>query len=547
MREICGMVKRILGLLHKDEKKTLAKVTLSILFSALLDFISLASLMPVLYFLLKEGDNKVAIICFSLAAFTVVLAKCILSVRLGKYQSSFTLSLYRRLSLSLFSNYYNKGLLYIKERGYSTLGHSVNYMSYSFSQGIISPLMRILADGLLILLVTVALLLYDWFSVMVLYLSFVPFFAVYIFLVKDKIKTYGKEDFNAKKAQARIVADSFRGYPDLETNNAFGQLQDSFVKGLETISQSRIKLEELQRIPIFISELAIITGLAVMVFAGGENAAVLVGVFAVAAFRLIPALRGILNSYNSIQNSLSCLEVLEEGLNEKTTPADPAQEISFSDTISCEDVSFNYGSVVLQLGTFIIKKGEYIGFKGYSGIGKTTLFNMLLGFLAPATGRITIDGIPLSDGNRASWLKNTGYVPQDPYIFDGTIAQNIALGKNNFNPDNIHALLHKVQLSDWVSSLPDGMNTHLGEGGSTLSGGQKQRIAIARALYKGADVLLLDEATSSVDISTEREINLMLKQLKGEDDALTILCIAHRESTLAYCSRIIDLEAENGI
>ncbi len=540
------MVKRILNLLREGEKRELVKVAVSIFFSALLDFASLASFMPLLYFLLEGEDEVKAILGFSVIAFVLVAVKSVVSIKLGRYQASFTMQLYRRLSYSLFSNYYNKGLLFIKEQGYSNLGHSVNYMCYSFSQGIIFPLMRIAADLLLIILVTVALLVYEWKTVLVLYISFLPFMFAYVFLVRDKLKMYAREDFNAKKTQARIVSDAFRGYPDLETSNSFGQLLKSFSQGLDTISTSRTRIDTLQRIPLFISEFAIITGFLIMLLVGGPDKSVILGIFAVAAFRLIPALRGILSCYNAIQNSLPCIDVLEEGLKVIDIEDQPGESVCFKDEINVNGLVFNYGSSDINLGNFTIKKGEYIGFRGYSGIGKTTLFNLMLGFLTPSKGEILIDGTPLTRSNRASWLRYIGYVPQDPYIFDCTIAQNIALGAEVIDLQKIEDVLGKVQLLDWVNSLPDKSNTMLGEGGSTLSGGQKQRISIARALYKGADVLLFDEATSSVDIATEKEINNMLRELKEGSPDLTILSIAHRESTLAYCTRIINLEENNG-
>ncbi len=536
------MVRMVLNLLLPQERKKLVKVVVSIFINALLDFASLASLMPLLFFLL-EGTNEVkAILGFSMIAFLMVSLKGFVSIKLGKYQASYTMSLYKRLSSSLFSNYYNNGLLFIKEQGYSSLGHSVNYMCYTFSQGIIFPLMKILADFLLILLVTVAMLVYEWKTVLVLYLSFLPFMAAYLFFVRDRLKNYAKEDFNAKKMQARIVSDAFRGYQDLEINNSFGVMLKSFNAGLDTISNNRAKMDTLQRIPLFISEFAIIAGFLIMLLIGGGNTSIILGIFAVAAFRLIPALRGILTGYNTIQNSIPCIDVIEKGLESCKVECSNEQHIPFSNNIRVSDLVFNYGNSPINFGSFTINKGEYVGFRGYSGIGKTTLFNLILGFLSPSEGKIEIDGKSLTPANRASWLHNIGYVPQDPYIFEGTVVLNIALGKEDASPERVLEVLEKVRLLEWVNSLPDSINTTLGEGGSRLSGGQKQRIAIARALYKGARVLLLDEATSSVDIAAEREINTMLCELKSVQNDLTILSIAHRESTLAFCDRIIDLE-----
>ena len=200
---------------------------------------------------------------------------------------------------------------------------------------------------------------------------------------------------------------------------------------------------------------------------------------------------------------------------------------------------------MLENFSCIISKGEYVGFRGSSGVGKSTLFNLLIGLLTPSSGRILIDGTPLSTENRKAWMKHIGYVPQEVFIFNGTLAENIALGCKCMDNERIKDILGKVSLKNWVESLPDGLDTVLGEGGDKLSGGQKQRIGIARALYKEADVLFLDEATSALDNRTEKDVNETLSELKKSCQGLTILSIAHRQSSLTYCNRIITLNDDN--
>ena len=541
------MIKRILSLLEPEEKRKGVKVTGSIFVIALLDFVGLASLLPVLYYLLEGGENKKAAIYFSVLAVILIVSKGLISTILARYQSKYLLGLYKRLSFSLYSNYYNNGLLFIKEKGYSTLVHSVNFMCYSFSERILAPIMRMAGETLLIILVTIALLIYDWRTIVVLYLCFIPFMVLYITVVRKRVKQYGEQEYEAKRQQSRIVTDTFRGYAELEINDAFPTLQESFLKGVDDVSRNRINMETIQMFPRFLSELSIIIGMVVMVILGGENARMLVGIFAVAAFRLLPGLRGLLTGYNQIQNALPSLKILEEGLGKQEDNTNKTEkELHFEKEITISNLSFNYGEKDLNFGTYIIAKGEYVGICGYSGVGKSTFFNLLLGFLSPQQGQILIDGEPLTAANRKAWLKHIGYVPQEVFIFNGTLAQNIALGYNEIDMERVEQTLKMVSLAQWVSTeLPDGMESNLGEGGSKLSGGQKQRIGIARALYKGAKVLLLDEATSSLDNNTERGINNMLDELRKEYKGLTVLSIAHRESTLAYCSRIINLE-ENG-
>lgn len=142
-------------------------------------------------------------------------------------------------------------------------------------------------------------------------------------------------------------------------------------------------------------------------------------------------------------------------------------------------------------------------------------------------------------------MKRLGYVPQEVFIFNGTLAENIALGRKKIDYDRVKEILEQVSLSRWAEALPDGIHTLLGEAGGRLSGGQRQRIGIARALYKRVEVLLLDEATSALDNVTEKEINETLCQLKEKYKGLTILSIAHRESSLTYCERIITIKNEH--
>ncbi len=221
----------------------------------------------------------------------------------------------------------------------------------------------------------------------------------------------------------------------------------------------------------------------------------------------------------------------------------PTAGLSFEKEIAISNLSYTYpeGKRVLKEFDCTIRKGEYIGIRGSSGIGKSTLFNLLLGFLKPDGGEIRIDGVLLSAENRKLWHRRIGYVPQGVFILDGTLAENVALGCCDISKEKVKRILRQVRLDEWVDELPLGIDTLLGESGARLSGGQKQRVGIARALYKEADILLLDEATSALDTATECEINEMICGLRNDYRGLTVLSIAHRESSLAFCNRIITL------
>ena len=538
-------LKRIYRLLLPEERKTGGKVAVTVFVTALLDFVGLAALLPILYYLLEGGENRQAALWFSLLAVGIIVFKGLLVVGFSRFQNRYLLSLYRRLSFSLFSSYYRKGLLFIREQGSNRLGYEVNYMCFAFSQSMLAPLLCMVADGLLILLVTTALFVYDWLTVLVLYGSFLPFMVVYVWGVRKRVKKYGEQELQAKREQAKVVMDTFRGFTELEVSGAFPTRQEAFLEGLDKVTRSRVKLDTIMRMPLFLSELSVIVGLAILVTCGTGDVKVLVGVFAVAAFRLLPALRTLLVGWTQVQNVMCCLDVLEEGLKEEHPLTEtPSRTINFDKEIQVCHLSYAYpgGELVLDDFNAVIRKGEYVGFRGYSGVGKSTLFNLLLGLLKPTKGEIRIDHAVLDAEVQTSWLRRVGYVPQEVFIFHGTLAENIALGSKVVDRERIQNILHQVCLDKWLQTLPDGIDTVLGELGGRLSGGQKQRLGIARALYKDIDVLLLDEATSALDNATEREVNETLIELKRTYERLTILSIAHRESSLAYCDRVITLE-----
>ena len=540
-----NFLKRIYRLLLPEERKTGGKVVAAVFFTALLDFVGLAALLPVLYYLLEGGENQRAAMYFCLLAVGVILFKSVLIVGFARFQNSYLLSLYKRLSFSLFSSYYRRGLLFIREQGSNRLGFEVNYMCFAFSQSMLAPLLRMAGDGLLILLVTVALLVYDWQTVLILYASFLPMMGLYVLGIRNQVRKYGEQEQRAKREQAKVVSDTFRGFQELEVNGAFPTQQASFLEGMDKVTRSRVKLDTIMRLPLFLSELSVIIGLTILVVWGTGDVKVLVGIFAVAAFRLLPALRAILSGWTQIQNALYCLDVIEGGLkdSDEGKELDQLHEITFDREIRTCHLSYTYpgGEEVLDDLNVSIRKGEYVGFRGYSGVGKSTLFNLLLGFLKPTKGDVYIDDTVLATEVQASWLRKVGYVPQDVFIFQGTLAENIALGCKTVDRGRILQVLEQVSLGKWLQTLENGIDTMLGEAGGRLSGGQKQRIGIARAIYKEVDVLLLDEATSALDNKTEKEVNETLHQLKQAYEQLTILSIAHRESSLAYCDRVITL------
>ena len=221
------------------------------------------------------------------------------------------------------------------------------------------------------------------------------------------------------------------------------------------------------------------------------------------------------------------------------------EPLRLKEKVEFDNLSFQFEDSekpVLDEVSFTVHKGNQIGLIGESGSGKTTLMRILLTMFAESEGEIRIDGAKLTAENERSWQKNVGYVQQEIFVIEGTVAENIAFGlpPEQINDEKVNRAIEMARLSDFVNSLPEGMNSPIGEFGSNLSGGQKQRIAIARALYRDVDVFVLDEATSALDPETEQTINESVAALKKLGK--TIFIIAHRFTTLKGCDVIYELE-----
>ena len=549
------MIKKIIQLLPEGQRKRGVWVALSVLLRSVLDFAGVAALVPILLVVVKQDGGRGTMLALCGGVLLFVLLKNALVVLLARAQSSYQLEIYREFSRRMFANYYHRGLLFLKGKSSVVLGHEVNYVCYMFSSCVLAPVFRMAGEAVLALLMVSALIIWEPLAGLLLCASFFPLAALYVGLVRKRLRRYGMEELEARRKQSRTVVEAFRGYAELEIARAFHTSLVSFNQGLELIIRSRLRMEVYQLFPSFLSEVAIVAGLALLIGTGSGDLGLVSGVFAVAAFRLIPAVRGILNSWVTLQNASHTIAVVEEGISD--APRQDAQgnrrqegdasegtSFTFKHTLDLRGLSFAFsdGHTLFNDLNLSIGRGERIGIRGASGSGKSTLFNLMLGFFPPTTGKILIDGRELTAANRSEWHKLVGYVPQEIFIIEGTLAENIALGQSMIDQAKVMQVLEQVQLKQWADELPQGVDTPLGEYGSRLSGGQKQRIGIARAVYKEAGVLFFDEATSALDNRTEQEINHALEALSLRHRELTLVVIAHRESSLAFCDRIFDLD-----
>lgn len=539
------MIKEIFTLLPAKARRRSGWVALAVLVRAVLDFAGVAALIPLLLAVLKPGGSRSEMLLLCLGIMDFVVVKNGLVVLLARVESRFQLEVYRDFSRRMFVNYYHRGLLFLRSKSSVQLGHEVNYVCYTFCLSVLAPLFRIAGDGILILFMMTALVVWEPMAGLLLCAAFVPLSLLYSMVVRRRLRLYGQEELDARRKQSRTVVEAFRGYAELEIAQAFGASLASFDQGMRSIVHSRLRMERYHLFPQFLSEAAIVVGIGLLIGVGQGDLGVVSGVFAVAAFRLIPAMRSILNSWVMLQNAAHSVQVVAEGLKEpEEDHAEDRQPFSFAESITLRNIGFAFpdGSPLFKGINLTICRGERIGVRGPSGSGKSTLFNLLLGFLTPSEGEIRIDGRLLTPANRTGWHKLVGYVPQEIFIVEGSLADNVALGHTQPNRAKVMQVLEQVSLKDWADTLPQGLDTPLGEYGSRLSGGQKQRIGIARALYKEAEVLFFDEATSALDNRTEDEINRALEELSEQCRELTMIIIAHRETSLRVCDRVFDLE-----
>uniref|UniRef100_UPI00405656CF ABC transporter ATP-binding protein n=1 Tax=Alistipes sp. TaxID=1872444 RepID=UPI00405656CF len=547
-------------------------VVLTIFLRALLNFVGVAALVPVLMVILENEQHlstgplgglyawggftssEQFAVAVAVGVVVVLLLKGLLNMGLYLIERDYIFGLYRTLSRTLFLEYYNRGLDFIKHANSAHLSRNVNGVTFSFVAGVLRPMATILSEVLLLLLIFVAICQINARVGLLVLLLFIPVAWLYYWLVRRRLNRYGERENRAHREKARVVIEAFRGYADVEINGAMPLMLKRFDRAMGEIVDVQQRNATLGLLPSFLTEVGLALGMALLVVVGSRTAAedtpLLFGLFAVAALRLMPSIRSLMGSWAAIKYNRYTIDILAENLpKEGDQPTSKGEErpITFEQEIELRNLTFHYADApeqkILDNLSMKIKRGEYIGIRGESGAGKTTLFNLLLGFYSPTSGEILVDGTPLKGEVMRAWRNRVGYVSQQVFLMDGTFAENVALGlvEEEIAPERLRSALRVARLLSFVDGLKSGVNTPIGECGCRLSGGQRQRIGIARALYRGADLLLFDEATSALDDQTEEEINRSIRTLAKENPNLTVIVIAHRRTTLEGCDRIIDL------
>ena len=371
--------------------------------------------------------------------------------------------------------------------------------------------------------------------------------------LKSPALRYSNVLHTANLAENKMIFESMRGINEIRILSREPFFKKLFDDLRARIGSIRYRSKTLLAAPRYIFEVfTAVFILAVFLFLinnfNSEEVVALLALYGLAAIRLMPAVARLITTINTIRLTIVGVSALEKDfkeLSENLPSSDDAtnlpqlcRRVSFKDKIVLNKISFTYVERIPVINdvSMEINNGKSIGIAGPSGAGKSTLINIILGILQPSDGVILVDGKKL-DPKLSAFERSIGLVPQHVFLADDTIKANIAFGieTDDISPDKIIKALRDAKLETFVNSLPEGINTVIGEQGVKLSGGQRQRLGIARTLYDDPDILILDEATSSLDLETEAQITDVMIGLRGSK---TLIVIAHRLSTIQSCDQI---------
>lgn len=507
-----------------------------------------------------EDKGKNERLIFILSAFGILyLIKSIFLSFLAFMVGRYIYGTKADISNSLMRSYISQPFQFHLENNTAQLIRNISTEANALVQYVLGPTLTIASE----IFVVIFLSIFLFFTEPLVTLTIFIFGTVFVLIFQKVISVNSK-----KFGKIRQIAD---GFVVQRAQEALGGIKDVKVYGKENFFFEKFQKQNnsscvasgrqyfLNQLPrIYLEAIGVISMvflLFLLTLTKDElnQTLPIAAAFGLAAYRLLPSTNRILTSINSLRFAepiiVSFFSQFRHFANVEAELVAGKKEnffLEFNNTIVIKKVSFQYPNTKTQSLiniNLLINKGESIGIIGKSGAGKSTLSNLILGLLIPSSGNVFADGIDVIT-NLCAWKKNIAYVPQDIFLIDDSIKRNIAFGISDelIEENLINKAIQDSQLSDFLSSLPDGVQTIIGERGIRLSGGQKQRIGIARALYRDSSILIFDEATSSLDNNTEEEIISSIKKLKR---SRTIIVIAHRLSTIEHCDRIVEIK--NGI
>jgi HlyD family secretion protein len=457
----------------------------------------------------------------------------------------------------LYTYYMQQSWQFHASSSSAQLTKQVSTEAARISIGIMQPLVQMNAKIVLAAFISISIVIYDpLIAILGLVIFSLAYFLLYS-LVREKLAANGNKLSEISTERFRLMNEGFGGIKDVLLLDRSHDFIERFQNSGKVFAQAQGTNIAISQVPRYFIELIAFGAMISLVLlliklhAGnlGEVLPIL-AVYALAAFKLLPALQQIYSSVSQIKGNIAAFEAVKEDLerafnSQKLINSDSSSiPIYLRKSIVLKDIEFSYpGKHRLAINgvNMNIPVNSVIGLVGSSGSGKSTLIDLLLGLLTPQQGSLYIDDTRITATNKRAWQDLLGFVPQSIFLSEGTIAENIAFGipKKDIALNKVNRALILANLSELVAQLPDGINTRVGERGVQLSGGQRQRIGIARALYHEAEVLVFDEATSALDGITEKIVMDAIHEFSGQK---TIIMIAHRLKTVEKCDLIYFME-----
>lgn len=569
-------IRQLLGLLSRGERRGLAVLVAINAFAALIEVVGVFSILP---FLAVAGDPTVverqpllkalydqagfethrelilAAGLFTIAAIVATNAFGMLSLW---YRTRYCYRVLAAMSERLFRAYLSQPYVFFLRRNSAVLGKDLLNEVWGFFNNALEPVTCVVARGLSLLFVVAALFIYDWRAACVVFVVLGGFYGAVHALFQHRLSALGRMRWDANERRFRLVAEALGGLKEVRLFGRERWYAGEFARESDTVARASGRSFLYGISPRYLLESLAFTLLVGVVLAvllrdrPLSEILPLLGLYAVAGVRLMPALQIVYQYLTTIRTNTVAVHSLaqlfeETGANRAGPglPEDSGETLRLSDELVATDIRFTYPGTekpVLDGVSLRIPARSCVGITGASGSGKTTLMDILLGLLEPDSGSLSVDGKPLDAASRRSWHRNVGFVPQQIYLVDGTVAENIAFGipQDRVDPKAVGRAARMASLHGFIATLPAGYATGVGERGIRLSGGQRQRLAIARALYHDPDLLFFDEATSALDAETE---NAIVESIQSLAHKKTIVIIAHRLSTLRYCDKVITLDS----
>ncbi|HRO42894.1 MAG TPA: ABC transporter ATP-binding protein [Flavipsychrobacter sp.] len=564
---VFSALRKLYSIFNQSQKRKFGWLVFFTFLSSISDLVGLGFVIPVVGLVLSESFherfvafapflssfNKEHLLLITVGLFfLLIVVKNLFGLYINKLQVNFVRHLYVTSTESVLNKVYEKPLPEILEASSNKWVNKVTELQVMLCSNMAISIMIIINEAMIFALTTIIVCAWNWHLFLLLIVVLIPSIGFFYSRVKHIIKDAGAEKNKNYVNLHHKAQEMIFGYTDIKIAGTEKNFKKTFVDTARRFSIVQGKVDFILFIPTRIIEVAIFLCITIILLYGVyvikdiNNIVTTITLFSVIAYRSIPSV----NRFVIAMNNVTAAEFV---LNDKdffpdhsiNTSDEEIAPLPFKNQIHFDHISYQYpgnAKNVLNNCNLVIKKGEKIGIVGKSGTGKSTLVNNILGFLQPTSGKIYVDDAELNRSNFKNWWKILGYVRQDAFILNTTLAENIALGETleQLDTQRVHHAIKMASLTSLVEEMPEGINTLLSERGNNLSGGQKQRIAIARAIYKGAQVLIFDEATSALDSKTEEEITDAINELGKED--LTIIIIAHRYTSLRFCEKIYKID-----